>query len=78
MESFYMVFVEGGHAPERKHETLEAAVQEAERLCKKQGQRTFIMKAVAACTPMVTWETTVGNMGKLSESVCRIIGEHPK
>ncbi len=78
MESFFMVFVEGNHSPAVKHEQLENAVQEAERLCKKTGCRTFILKACAVCTPMVKWETTVGNMGKISENVCRIIGEHPK
>lgn len=37
MESFFMVFVENNHSPAVKHEQLENAVQEAERLCKKTG-----------------------------------------
>jgi len=62
MESFYMVFVEGGASPTQRHKSLTEAVQEAERLCKKQGQRTFILKACAVCTPRVEWETTLNTL----------------
>ena len=43
---FYMVFVEGGTAPNTKHESKELAHAEAERLCKKIGKDTYVLKSV--------------------------------
>jgi len=43
--SFYMIYVEGGNAPAYKHETIESAKLEAQRLAEKTGKDVFILFA---------------------------------
>ena len=48
---FYMVFVEGGATPAHKHWTCQDAEAEVERLTRKEGKPTYVLAAVAKCTP---------------------------
>ena len=45
-EKFYMVFMEGGHTPTYKHETLEKAITEAKRLAKTHEKKTYILATI--------------------------------
>lgn len=42
-EAFYLVWCEDGNPPTFKHDTLESATQEAERLARKNPGRTFVV-----------------------------------
>ena len=42
---FWMVYVEGLRAPEYQHFTHASAVVEAERLCRQENRRVFLLKA---------------------------------
>lgn len=46
MNTFYMVYLEGGNSPEFKHRTLEDAEQEAKRLSKLLKKRAYILVTV--------------------------------
>jgi hypothetical protein len=49
---FYMLYVEGGGAPTKKHEGDDAeasAKREAERLARLTGQRVHVLRSVASC-----------------------------
>ena len=43
---FWMIYVEGGRAPERKHETRESAVVEAKRLARVTGKKVYILESM--------------------------------
>jgi len=53
MYKFWMVIREGNHSTSREHETRELAIEEAKRLCKKEGDKFFILEAVAAVFPEI-------------------------
>jgi len=50
-EEFYMCYVEGAPSPKVKHQCLEEARDEAERLSAKTGKQTYLLAAVASCIP---------------------------
>lgn len=57
---FWMVWHNNGSVPTAKHETLEKAKSEAERLAKKHKQTFFVLESVAVCVvqePPVAWTT---------------------
>jgi len=46
-EAFFMIYVEGNHAPNKKHTTYASAMEEARRLAKKEiGKKVSILGAV--------------------------------
>jgi hypothetical protein len=45
MKKFYMVFAEGRNAPTTKFETIEEAEAEAERICRKERLKTFVLES---------------------------------
>ena len=53
-EEFYMIYVEGKGAPTIKHEDLDEARKEAERLAEKEGKPTYLLTATHACLPPVS------------------------
>lgn len=59
METFYMVFLEGGNAPAFKHLREEDAKFEAERLAVKHGKETYVLKAILKLEKVVTVSQTV-------------------
>lgn len=50
-----MLYREGGGAPTVKHETLESAKREAERLVREHGGRVYVLEAIASARQVV-WE----------------------
>lgn len=50
---FYMVFVDGGNPPTKKHDTRESATKEAERLAIKENKVTYVMEAWSSHTPQI-------------------------
>lgn len=44
--TFWMVYCEYGGSPKQKHESLEKAIEEAKRIMKKEGKRTYVLKCV--------------------------------
>ena len=46
-KSFFMVYVEGGSMPSKRHEDQFKAQEEAERLCNKMGKSAYILKAIS-------------------------------
>lgn len=46
LDTFYFVWNPQGSIPNRKHEMLESAKAEAERIARKTGQRIIILKSV--------------------------------
>ena len=48
---FYCCFVEGTGGFAKKHDTFESARIEAERLCKKEGKRVYILTPMITCVP---------------------------
>jgi len=48
-QSFYMLFAEGGNAPKSKHETVESAKKEAERILRDQKnvKKIYVLKTVS-------------------------------
>lgn len=49
-----MVWVEGGRAPAKRHDTTSAAKEEAVRLCKQEGSKVFVMVDAWMCEPAET------------------------
>lgn len=49
---FYMVYAEGGNAPAYKHEILESAEKEADRLSNKLGVNCYVLQAFEEYEPM--------------------------
>ena len=45
-QSFFMVFVEGGNNPTRRHYTLEIAENEAKRLTEKSGLKSWVLCSI--------------------------------
>jgi hypothetical protein len=56
-DAFFMVFAEGGHAPQCRHYTSEQAQQEAERIARKIGRPTYVLTATEKFTPTTTVAT---------------------
>ena len=58
MKTFYMVYVQGGENPRYIHTEYHSAAAEAERLTVLTEKDSFILKAVAKCSPAprITWE----------------------
>jgi len=57
MDKFWMVFVEGKGGPTRKHESLELAMWEADRLAMAQGKPAYVLESVKVCKVAgVEWE----------------------
>lgn len=48
---FYMVYVEGRNGPKYKHESIQEARKEAERLCAKEKAPAHLLAAVGTCIP---------------------------
>lgn len=44
--TFWMVYCEYGGSPKQKHESLEKAIEEAKRIMKKEGKRTYVLRCV--------------------------------
>lgn len=51
MKKFWMVLKEGTSLSSRMHETKGAAIEEAKRLCKKDGNRFYVLEAVTVVFP---------------------------
>lgn len=43
MKKFYMVFLEGGHNPTFKHDTIDNAEKEAKRLAKLYNKKAYVL-----------------------------------
>jgi hypothetical protein len=43
MQSFFMVYLDGGDSPTWRHQTLESAEQEAKRLSKLFGKKAYVL-----------------------------------
>jgi hypothetical protein len=54
MEEFYMIYVEGKGVPTLKHEDIDEARKEAERLAAKEGRPTYLLTATHVCLPPVS------------------------
>jgi hypothetical protein len=53
---FWMLFVDGGHAPVVKHESYDGAKHEAERLARSNKKPVYVLEVVAKCEATdVTW-----------------------
>lgn len=52
MSKFYMVYAEGRNTPAVKHETLESAENEADRLSNKLGVNCFVLEVFKEYEPM--------------------------
>ncbi len=46
---FYMVIVDGGNAPTKKHDKYNDAFLEMVRLSKKENKKCFVVKVVSMC-----------------------------
>jgi hypothetical protein len=59
--SFWMVWVDGTKTPTCKHETLQGAYNEAERIARlpdNAGKRVYLMQAIQVCTyNAVQWQS---------------------
>jgi hypothetical protein len=51
-KTFYMVFVEGRNEPSQRHYEIEMAVNEAKRLCEKEGKKSYILQAFFGYEPV--------------------------
>ena len=63
MDKFWMVYLEGGNNPRRKHETYEAAAAEAERLARTERKAAYVLFTAAVCeptSPPVAWTNLGG------------------
>ena len=61
MEKFWMVYLENGNNPTFRHNSVESAVKEAERLTRQTGRRAFVLeskRAVELSEPPVKWTNT--------------------
>ena len=58
---FWMVFAEGGQAPNKRHFTEAEAAEEARRLAKKNGRPAYVLESVLGYEvpepPVVKFET---------------------
>jgi len=45
----YMVIVEGGNAPTKKHEEYNDAFNEMVRLSKKENKKSYVVKVISMC-----------------------------
>ena len=54
---FWMIVVDGGNAPTKRHTSLVLAREEAERLASKEGRRAHILESTTYCQPvkLVQW-----------------------
>ena len=55
---FWMVLVEGQQGSTKRHSTYESAATEAERLCRQQSRRAFVLRAneyVTILNPPTKW-----------------------
>lgn len=61
MEKFWMVYLENGNNPTFRHDSVESAAKEAERLTRQTGRRAFVLEskqAVELSEPPVKWTDT--------------------
>ncbi|MBS1453603.1 MAG: hypothetical protein HP002_09505 [Lentisphaeria bacterium] len=61
MEKFWMVYLENGNCPTFRHDSVESAAKEAERLTRQTGRRAFVLEskqAVELSEPPVKWTDT--------------------
>lgn len=60
--SFWMLFLEGGHAPTFKHGTKKSARDEAKRIAMLHpGKRVWVLEAIASCVKEeVQWSDARG------------------
>ncbi len=59
MKKFYMVIKDGVSYTEKKHDTFLEARKEAERLCKKERDKFYILGSITKCEPgpvTVKWD----------------------
>jgi len=55
-EKFWMLFVEGGNSPTKRHYDRGEAEREAERLCNTNGHMVHLLESVSFCDlAKVTW-----------------------
>lgn len=61
---FWMIVVDGGNAPTKRHTSLVLAREEAERLASKEGRRAHILESTVHCQPMrlVQWSDSTEQM----------------
>lgn len=45
MEKFWMVYLENGNNPTFRHNSVESAAKEAERLTRQTGRRAFVLES---------------------------------
>lgn len=55
-ETFYMVFVEGGNRPAYKHQTIEAATNEAIRLMKITDRQATVLCSIKTIAPVPEYQ----------------------
>ena len=55
--TFYMVYVNGGTQPTKRHADHASAMREAERLASQLRKETYVLKAESVCRPVsqTTW-----------------------
>ncbi len=61
MEKFWMVYLENGNSPTFRHNSIESARQEAERLTRQTGRRAYVLEtrqAVELAPAPVKWTET--------------------
>ena len=56
MKPFWMVYVQGGDSPQRKHDRVEDARNEAYRLAKKEEKAAYVLECIGGLVPMFAWE----------------------
>ena len=55
---FYQIFVEGKNPPKMKFYDFSEAEQEAERLCRKEKTKTYILSVGAVIEPVISIKKT--------------------
>jgi hypothetical protein len=58
MKKFWMIYRDGANAPTHKHESKEAAMQEAERLYHNSGGNNifYVLEAIGSLKPIANFE----------------------
>lgn len=62
-EIFFMVYLQGKNNPAFKHNTMDAAREEAKRLSKKHNLPAFVLQSIIVVTPTVTVEESLMKIG---------------
>ena len=51
-DKIFIVFVEGKQSPSLPHYNQDEAIEEAERLCRKENLKVYLFKAIKVVTPV--------------------------